>query len=106
VNTYFDLFLRSFLTRGPILGKQLPWLHYGRPVRAIRFGVLKRGFSSSIFAGTDTPSTGGSGTSGYGDPVLVEGPGPLHGTDDDEPTDTIGVGGTEGDGGIGHDGGV
>lgn len=88
MNTYFDLFLRGFLATGPILGRTHPWLHMGRPARPLRFGMRNRAVGGSLFVGTGGnggSGGGGSGSSGYGDPVLIEGPGPLYGNDDSTP---------------------
>ena len=95
MNPIVDLFLPAALCRGPILGKTLPWLHYGRPVRPLRFGKLNRALSSTIFSDTGGGSGSGSGPGGggYGDPVLIEGPGPMYGDDDDQPADDLTGGG-------------
>lgn len=77
-----DLFLPTFLTLGPIIGKQAGWLHYGRPLRPVRWGKRQRGVVATIFGGYDN----GSGATAFGDPALIEGPGPMYGTDDDEPS--------------------
>lgn len=93
-----DPFLPAFLTRGPFFGKQIAFLHYGRPSRPVRFGQRNRGFTATIFQGTD----GGSGGSGsglgyaFGDAVLIEGPGPMYGTSDNQTHSSLdGSGGVE-----------
>lgn len=73
----FDLFLPYFLQRGPFFGRQVPWLHYGRPVRPVRWGVVKRGFTTTVFVGTAIPPLS-SGDHGYGDPAIVDGPDPMY----------------------------
>jgi len=76
-----DLFLPLCLRSGPFFGQILGFLHYGRGARPVRWGQRNRGFASTVFSGTD----GGSGGTAYGDPAVIEGPGPIYGTDDDTP---------------------
>lgn len=84
-----DIFLPLALCNGPFFGQQIGFLHYGRPARPVRWGARSRGFAASIFTGTDN----GSGSQAFGDPALIEGPGPMYGEEDDEPSVSLGGGG-------------